>query len=111
MATPQLLQAFGIKASDVNPDADFLTMRPGLSGLSDLQLVYGGYFGPGGQEAGPGNGPGNRSNSYPCPKGQCVANPVIQEVSALPSGTSAPNTVITEHAINMLGLHPSTAAG
>jgi putative ABC transport system permease protein len=29
---------------------------------------------------------------------------VIQEVSALPSGTSAPNTVITEHAISRLGL-------
>ena len=110
VATPQLLTAFGIKASDVNPDADFLTMRPGLSGISQLQLVYGSYFSPGGAgNAGPGNGPGNRSNSYPCPTGQCVANPVIQEVSALPSGTSAPNTVITEHAINMLGLHTSTA--
>ncbi len=106
VATPQLLQAFGIKASDVNPDADILTMRPGLSGLSDMQLVYGGYFGNG--QGGPGNGPGNGSNSYPCPKGQCVANPVIQEVSALPSGTSGPNTVITEHAVNTLGLHPST---
>ncbi len=110
VATPQLLTAFGIKASDVNPDADFLTMRPGLSGISQLQLVYGSYFSPGGAgNAGPGNGPGNRSDSYPCPTGQCVANPVIQEVSALPSGTSAPNTVITEHAINMLGLHTSTA--
>jgi len=105
VATPQLLAAFGIKASDVNPDADILTMRPGLSGLSDMQLVYGGYFAS--QGGGPGNGPGNGSNSYPCPKGQCVANPVIQEVGALPAGTSAPNTVITEHAIQALGLHPS----
>jgi putative ABC transport system permease protein len=120
VATPQLLAAFGIKASEVNPNADILTMRPGLSGLSDMQLVYGGYFGKG--QGGPGNGPGNGSNSYPCPKGQCVANPVIQEVGALPSGTSAPNTVITEHAIHALGLgtgvqgwliqapHPPTAA-
>jgi putative ABC transport system permease protein len=105
VATPQLLQAFGIKASEVNPNADILTMRPGLSGLSDMQLVYGGYFGNG--QNGPGNGPGNGPNSFPCPKGQCVANPVIQEVGALPSGTSAPNTVITEHAIDTLGLHPS----
>ena len=108
VATPQLLQAFAIKASEVNPNADILTARPGLSGLSQMQLVYGGYFGPGGAgNAGPGNGPGNGSNSYPCPKGQCVANPVIQEVGALPAGTSAPNTVITEHAIHALGLHPS----
>ena len=104
VATPQLLAAFGIKASEVNPGADILTMRPGLSGLSDMQLVYGGGD-LGGGPGGPGNGPA----SDPCPKGQCVANPVIQEVGALPSGTSAPNTVITEHAIRALGLHPSAA--
>jgi putative ABC transport system permease protein len=105
VATPALLQAFGIKASDVSPDADILTMRPGLSGISDMQLVYGGYFAS--QGGGPGNGPGNGPVSYPCPKGQCLANPVIQEVGALPSGTSAPNTVITEHAIHTLGLQSS----
>ena len=111
VATPQLLQAFGIKSADVNPDADILTMRPGLSGISQMQLVYGGYFGNG--QGGPGGG-GHApqdigSNSYPCPKGQCVANPVIQEVGALPSGTSAPNTVITEHAIHTLGLQASAS--
>jgi len=89
VATPQLLAAFGIKASEVNPDADILTARPGLSGISQMQL------GP--------NGP----TSWPCPK--CVANPVIQEVGALPSGTSAPNTVITEHAIHALGLQTSAS--
>jgi putative ABC transport system permease protein len=103
VATPQLLQAFGIKASDVNPNADILTMRPGLSGLSDMQLNYGTGNGPGG-----GHGPQDvGSSSWPCPKGQCLANPVILQVGALPSGTSAPNTVITEHAIHALGLHAS----
>ena len=102
VATPQLLQAFGIKASDVNPDADVLTMRPGLSGLSQMQLVVGDKGGGGG------HGPQDvGSNSYPCPASYCLANPVIQQVSALPSGTSAPNTVITEHAIHTLGLHTS----
>ena len=101
VATPQLLQAFGIKASDVNPDADILTMRPGLSGLSDMQLLYGDN---GDGSGGNGNGP---PTSWPCPKGQCLANPVIQQVGALPSGTSGPNTVITEHAIHALGLHTS----
>jgi len=101
VATPQLLQAFGIKASDVNPDADILTMRPGLSGLSDMQLLYGDN---GNGSGGNGNGP---PTSWPCPKGQCLANPVIQQVGALPSGTSGPNTVITEHAIHALGLHTS----
>jgi putative ABC transport system permease protein len=101
VATPQLLAAFGIKASDVNPNADVLTMRPGLSGLSQMQLVYGGK---GNVSGGDGNGP---PTSWPCPKGECLANPVIQEVGALPSGTSGPNTVITEHAIHALGLHTS----
>jgi putative ABC transport system permease protein len=103
VATPQLMAAFGIKASDVNPDADILTMRPGLAGLSQMQLIYGAE---GNGSGGGGHGPQDvGSNSYPCPKGQCLANPVIQEVSALPSGTSGPNTVITEHAIHTLGLH------
>jgi putative ABC transport system permease protein len=106
VATPQLLAAFGIKASEVNPDADVLTMRPGLAGLSQMQLVYGAKGnGSGGGPGGGGHGPQDvGSNSYPCPKGQCLANPVIQEVGALPSGTSGPNTVITEHAIRTLGL-------
>jgi putative ABC transport system permease protein len=102
VATPQLLAAFGIKASEVNPNADVLTMRPGLSGLSKMQLIYGGKGlggGHGPQDVGP--------DAFPCPAGQCLANPVIQQVGALPSGTSAPNTVITEHAIGALGLQTS----
>jgi putative ABC transport system permease protein len=101
VATPQLLAAFGIKASQVDPNADILTMRPGLSGLSEMQLIYGNY----GNNRGP-NGP----TSFPCPAGQCLANPVIQETGALPSGTSAPNTVITEHAVSELGLQQSVSA-
>jgi putative ABC transport system permease protein len=68
--------------------------------MSKMQLVYGNYFLKGG------GGPGQ--NSFPCPRGDCVANPVIEEVSALPSGTSAPNTVITEHAVHQLHLSPFT---
>jgi putative ABC transport system permease protein len=94
VATPQLLRAFGITAGQVNPDADILTMRPGLPGLTRMQLMYGGYkFGP----------PGT------CSPGSCLANPVIQEVTTLPSGTSAPNTVITEHAVRQLHLTTTTA--
>ena len=97
VATPQLLRAYGITAAQVSPDADILTMRPGLSGLTEMQLQYGVY------KSGPA-GPGT-----PCPPGSCLANPAIQEVSALPSGTSAPNTVITEHAVRQLRLTVSTA--
>jgi putative ABC transport system permease protein len=64
-----------------------------------MQVIYGSYFEQGGL-----NGPG--PNSWPCPRTSCLAGPVMQTVSALPSGTSAPNTVITEHAVHALGLTP-----
>jgi putative ABC transport system permease protein len=110
VATPQLLSAFGIKQSEINPDADFLTMRPGLSTMSLMQFPYGGQQGGGQILNGPGNGPGNGPNStnlWPCPPGSCIANPPIQEIGQLPSGTSAPNTVVTEHAITALHLQKS----
>ena len=108
VATPQLLRAFGISASQVSPRADILSMRPGLSGITKMQLVYSNSTGKGSPGGGP--GPGSGQDSFPCPKNQCLANPVIQEVSALPSGTSAPNTVITEHAIAALHLRSSVTA-
>src|SRR5215472_3086529 len=90
VATPQLLKAFGISQGEINPDADILTMRPGLSTMSLMQLTYGNHgFRPGGPDG---------NNAWPCPPGSCIANPPIQEISQLPSGTSAPNTVVTEHA-------------
>ncbi len=91
VATPQLLAAFGISAAQVRPDADVLTMRPGLSGFPHLNLIHG--------KGQPGGG---------CPAGSCLASPVIQEISALPSGTSAPNTVLTEHAVTQFGDQVST---
>ena len=72
--------------------------------MTKMQLIYGNYAG-GGAPPGGGNG-----NSYPCPTTSCLANPVIQEISALPPGTSAPNTLITEHAIRQLGLQASVAS-
>jgi putative ABC transport system permease protein len=112
VATPELLRAFGISASQVSPSADILSTRPGLSGITKMQLVYVSGQGAPGKVIGPGggNGPGSGQQSFPCPKNQCLANPVIQEVSALPSGTSAPNTVITQHAIRTLGLRTSISA-
>ncbi|HEX7996059.1 MAG TPA: hypothetical protein VF506_19235, partial [Streptosporangiaceae bacterium] len=81
----------------ISPGADILSMRPGLSTLTKMQLLFGATkFGP----------PGG---SWPCPRSYCLANPQIQEVSALPSGTSAPNTVITEHAVRQLHLTTTTA--
>ena len=87
VATPALLKTFGISASEVNPAADVLTMRAGLPSTGGLALASGSFL-----AASP---PG-------CPAGMCIVNPVIQEVSKLPAGTSVPNMVITEQAVRAL---------
>jgi putative ABC transport system permease protein len=73
--------------------------------MSLMQLTYGNQGG-GQVSIGPGSGP-NSQNQWPCPAGSCIASPPIQEISQLPSGTSAPNTVVTEHAITTLHLQKS----
>ena len=88
VATPQLLAQYAIK--DINPNADVLSMRPGFSAEPEMQLAYGHLGDP---------------NQAPT----TVNSPVIQEVSGLPGGTSAPNTVITEHALAKYGLHEHLA--
>jgi putative ABC transport system permease protein len=96
VATPRLLATYGIKASQIPSGTDVLTMRPGLAALPHMELVWHVCTGlchaddePGGQ----GQPPCTLSN-------QCLANPVIQTLSRLPGGTSAPNTVITEYAVS-----------
>jgi len=96
VATPQLLAAYGIKASQIAPGTDFLTSRPGLAGLSGMQLIW--QAGNGG-ESDNSSGPPAISGASCTPSNDCVANPPIQTVSSLPSGTDAPNTVITEYAV------------
>jgi putative ABC transport system permease protein len=97
VATPQLLRAYGITAAQVSQDTDFLTMRRGLSSMTEMQFYYGAFK----------NGPAGPNSR--CPPGSCLANPKIEEISALPSGTSAPNTVITEHAVREFHLMTPTA--
>ena len=74
-------------ALEIDPNADVLSSRPGLSGVSGMTLSY-----------------GSRCSA---PTG-CVVNPVVEEVGALPTGTSAPNTVITEHAMKEFHIQAST---
>jgi putative ABC transport system permease protein len=100
VATPQLLKDFAIKKSAVEPTAEILSMRPGFAALSNMQIVYGNYF-AGAGKVGP--------VAWACPKSDCLANPSIQEMTSLPAGTSAPNTVITEYAVHKLGLTPITS--
>jgi len=110
VGTPSLLQAFGIKASEVDPNADVLTRRSGISTLSNMQLTYG----VGDQTLiRPGHAPEvvvpAPTASTGAPNTGSLPHPVVQEVASLPSGTSAPNTVITERAVQQLGLQPTTS--
>ena len=95
VATPQLLATYGIKASQIGPHTDFLTSRPGLAGLPHMQMIW---------QAGNGSEPDGSQpaaiGGQSCtPSNDCLASPAMQTVSNLPSGFSAPNTVLTEHAV------------
>jgi putative ABC transport system permease protein len=98
VATPQLLRTFGIRSSEIDPNADILSSRPGLSGVSGLGLDY---------ASGGKRGPPSSGQSCTAATG-CLAHPVVQEVGALPLGTSAPNTVITEHAMREFHIQATT---
>ncbi len=107
MATPALLRAYGINPASIPSNVDVLSSRPGLAG-SGVELTYGGggksggeLIGPG--SGGPGGGPPGPGNTNSCHNGACT-HPVVQEESRLPTGTSAPNTVITESALRRLHL-------
>ena len=101
VATPQLLSAFGITSSEIDANADVLSSRPGLSGVSGLDLNYAGSLkGPGASEEAP---PICTAST------NCLAHPVIQEIGALPRGTSAPNTLITENAIREFHIQATTS--
>ncbi len=103
VATPQLLARYGIKASQIAPGTDILTMRPGLAGLPRMQMGWDGYGGCSGLCIA-----GHEPAAPPCTVSNgCLANPVIQTVGKLPGGTSEPNTVITEYAVSKYHLQPS----
>ena len=56
----------------------------------------------------PGQGVAGGSGGPSCALSNgCVADPAIQTVSSLPSGTSAPNTVLTQYAVSTYHLRPS----
>ncbi len=97
VATPQLLATYGITPGQIAPGTDVLTMRPGMASLPHMELTWGNY----GVQQGPGGLVQKDSVLPSCTLSSgCLANPRMQTVSSLPSGTSAPNTVITEYAVS-----------
>jgi putative ABC transport system permease protein len=104
VATPQLLATSGIKASQIAPGTDILTMRPGLAGLPHVEMFWNVGFVSDGSS--PPHYPGS-AGGPPCTlSNHCLASPAIQTVSSLPSGTSAPNTVVTEYAVSKYHMQP-----
>jgi putative ABC transport system permease protein len=108
VATPRLLATYGIKASQIAPGTDFLTMRPGLASESHMEMLWGtGHVRDG---ASPPPDPGSTGGPPCTPSNYCLARPTIATVSNLPSGTSAPNTVITQYAVNRYHIPTSLQA-
>jgi putative ABC transport system permease protein len=82
VATPQVLRHYGIDPATIDPAAVLLTSRLGLAATTGLQLM-----------TGPDTPP------FPDPK--------VQTVTALPTGASAPNLLITSHGVDLLKLTAS----
>jgi putative ABC transport system permease protein len=99
VATPTVLRHYGIDPGAIDPTALVVTSRRGLEGTTDLGLLYG-------DPADPGSLTGPASN---CPAGSCVANPKIQTLDRLPTGTSDPNLLVTPYAVSTLKLRVSPA--
>ena len=100
VGTPALLRAYGINPSSdpVRRRHPQLAARAGRLGrAAHLRRRRQGNNGFQGLGAG-----GNNYNQ--CTPNQCLAHPVMQEEGQLPTGTSAPNTVITESALHRLHL-------
>ncbi len=74
--------------------------RPHLAARAGRPAAHGDDLGNYGSSNGPGEPGAVRQRLPSCtPSNDCLASPAMQTVSSLPSGTSAPNTVITEYAV------------
>ncbi len=96
VATQQLLATYGIRAGQIAAGTDVLTMRPGLAGLPHMELTWGNF----GVQQQPGGFTQKDAVLPACTLSVgCLADPRMQTFGSLPGGTSAPNTVITQHAV------------
>jgi len=80
-------------------------MRPGLAGLPHMEMLWDqGSVSDASNRPPP--DPGS-AGGPPCTlSSRCLASPAIATVSSLPSGTSAPNTVLTEYAVSKYHMQP-----
>ncbi len=89
VATPKVLQHYGIDPSSIESGTILITSRLGLDRTPGLALLYGPIPKPGA----PGITP--------------AANPKTEFVKGLPTGTAQPNLLITQYAVQKLGLQSS----
>jgi len=108
VATPRLLATYGIKASQIPAGTDVLTMRPGLAGQPRLEMLY--DNGMVSDTTGPAPEPGSTGGPPCTPSHLCLASPAIATAGSLPSGTSAPNTVLTQYAVSRYHIQPQLLA-
>ena len=100
------LTSYGITAGQIPPGTDVLTMRPGMASLPHMELTWGNY----GLQQGPGGLVYKERELPKCTLSSgCLASPRMQTVSGLPSGTSAPKTVLTEYAVSTYQLQTQLA--
>lgn len=97
LATPAVLAHYGIRTGDVNSGTDVISGRRNLNGLKIFQPDLGE---PTRKAAGTGPAGGRPPNT---------ATPTIQTFGQLPAYTSAPDVLLTEHAMRALGLQPITS--
>jgi putative ABC transport system permease protein len=96
LATPALLAAYHVSPASISPSTDVVTMRKGLPSISHMQLGCALF-----RSSGPA--------ANHCSTNRVIDNPKMQYISSLPSGTSAPNTVLTERALRQIGASVSVA--
>lgn len=109
IATPPLLRLYGVDPAAIRPGTDILTSRSGITGLKimDFSAIIAGCKAVNGHCTGPGLRPGYHAGGHK-PSSRDLANPSIQLMS-LPHYSSAPNTLLTAHAMKVLGLRPVLA--
>ncbi len=107
VATPALLRFYGIAPTAIAAGTDVITSRSGLTGTKILDFGAIKLKCPAGRThcAAPG---GSRSSGR-VPDRRDLGEPAIQKIG-LPRYASAPNTLLTAHAMTALALHPVLAA-
>lgn len=93
VATPDVLRHYGIDPASVDPAALLVTARANLASVPNLQLQT--------AKLGP-------DDVTACAPPACAANPRIQVLPQLPTGTTEPNLMLTEHAVDAFHLSPTT---